>query len=83
MVLVENPLHNGLVETLQTTLKTTSSTRDGAENGFTEDKSIFNANQKGAGPKIINDTENALIKIITYESNVTKVRVCFKCEIYF
>lgn len=76
MTLVQNQLHNNLVENLREVLETT--TIHDAENGSNEDKGcIFNASQKGGGPKILNATENDLIKIIPYEANVTKV--CTHC----
>lgn len=67
-MVVQNQLHNSLVEHLEAAAATIS-TIHSAENGFNA-----NANQKGDGPKIMNTTiENDLIKIIAYEANITKV----------
>lgn len=74
MAMVQNQLHNSLVENLETSALTTStSTIHSADNGFDGDTTISNANQTGAGPKIMNATQSDLIKIIPYEANSTKV----------
>lgn len=83
MAMVQNQLHNSLVESFETmaltttmttmTTTTPSSTIHSAGNGSNGDNNISNANQKGDGPKIMNTTENDLIKIIPYEVNITKV----------
>lgn len=74
MAMVQNQLHNSLVEKLETTALTTStSTIHSADNGSDGDIAISNANQMGAGPKIMNAAQSDLIKIIPYEANITKV----------
>ena len=70
MALVQNPLHNSIVEHLKTVL--TTSSMHGAENEE-EEKTISNPNQRGVEPKIMKITENNRIKIIPYEANITKV----------
>lgn len=73
--MVQNKLHNSLVENLETAMVLATSTAiHSADNGFNGDDNISNAKQKGDGPKIMNTTENDLIKIISYEANITMVR---------
>lgn len=73
MAMVQNQLHSSLVKDLEAALTSTSTSNHGADNGFNKDKTIPSTSQKGDEPKIMNTTENNLIKIIPYEANITKV----------